>query len=134
MKNLLIAIVLLLTVSSCLPDKLNKDKDPEPELAGTYQVSRLAIGNSKFIPEESNISASAVVTRLTDTEIKFTVNTVEGGVKGSTDFGEFTIQKTSGRDYDVLRTSNRVGSINGTDFRLDYIGNNGLRFIMVSRK
>lgn len=33
MKNVLIALVLLLTVTACLPKKL---KDPEPELAGTY--------------------------------------------------------------------------------------------------
>lgn len=135
MKNLLIAIVLLLTVSSCLPDKKDKDKDPEPELAGTYQVSQFKVDNITYIPNSVNASAVVVVTGpAADNKVEVSIRTTENGSTSTTSLEKLPIRKASGRDYDILNGSNtRVGSINGTDFTLDFTGN-GQRYLIVARK
>ena len=135
MKNVLIALVLLLTVSSCLPKK-NSKSDPEPELAGTYQVSQLVAGNQTFNLPSGGSSASVIVTRRSDTQIDARADVTESGSTSSTNFGTLTIRKTSGRDYDMLNsnTGARIGSINGTDFILDLIGTNGQRVALTARK
>ncbi|MBC8151425.1 MAG: hypothetical protein H7Z72_00790 [Bacteroidetes bacterium] len=140
MKNLLIAIVLLLTVSSCFPKKNDdKDPDPEPELAGAYQVSRLVIGSGSapLIPATGN-SASATVVRSTTDMNKITVS-LSGTINGapaSVNIGSFTIRKGSGSSYDVLNPSTNVneGSINGTDLTLSYTGVNNQQVTLIARK
>lgn len=135
MKNVLIALVLLLTVTSCLPEK-NKNKDPEPELAGTYQVNRLVSGGQTYTLPSGGSSAVAFVTSRSDSQIDVRVDVVENGSTTPVNFGTLGIRKASGRDYDVLNpnTNARIGSINGTDFTLDFFGNNGQRFALNARK
>ncbi len=133
MKNGLVAIILFLTVSSCLP---KKKSDVEPDLAGTYQVSQLISGSTIVnLPDGQGTSANVVVSRPTDTQINVIVNVTENGTTDPTDFGMLTIRKASGKDYDILNptTSVRIGSINGTDFTLDF-PSNGQRFALISRK
>ncbi|SOD89330.1 hypothetical protein [Spirosoma fluviale] len=132
MKNLLVALILFLTVSSCLPEKKS---DVEPDLAGTYQISQLVIGPDRYNFPFQGASANAVISRKSDTEIEVIVNVIENGTTDPTDYGTFAIRKTSGKDYDVLNptTSTRLGSINGTDFTLDFTSN-GQRYALISRK
>lgn len=133
MKNLLILVVLLLTVSSCLPKK--KD-DPEPDLAGTYQVSQLISGGQTYNLPFGGTSATVTVTRPSDTQIDVTTRVTENGSTTSQPFGLLTVRKASGRDYDILNpnTNARLGTINGTDFVLDFTGNNGQRYAITARK
>ena len=137
MKNTLIALVLLLVVTSCLPKK--KDKDPEPELAGTYQVDRFideSQGFDRNLPVTINnqtLSAAVIVSRSSDTEIRFRIDVTVNGQVTTGDTGPATIKKASGKDYDILDGSTRVGSINGTDFSLDYT-DGGDRFALTATK
>ncbi|CAN5271312.1 hypothetical protein BH09BAC4_BH09BAC4_07360 [soil metagenome] len=133
MKNTVVALLLFLTVASCLP---KKKSDIEPDLAGTYQVSQITSGSTTVnLPDGKGTSASAVITRPSDSQINVTVNVTENGSSSATNFGTLTTRKASGQDYDVLNptTSARIGSINGTDFTLDFLSN-GQRFALVSRK
>ena len=133
MKNRIIFSILFLTVVSCLP---KKNKDVEPDLAGTYQVSQISIGSSTTnLPDGNGTSANAVITRPSDSQINVTVNVTENGGTSAQPFGTLTIRKASGKEYDVLNptTSARLGSINGTDFTLDFISN-GQRFALIARK
>lgn len=131
MKNILIALILVLTVASCLPDK--KDKDPEPELAGTYQVSRLTASGQTFDLPSNGASAAVIVSRRGDNQIDVRITTTENGSTSSEDLPTLTIQKASGRDYDILSSNTRIGSLNGTDFTLDFVSN-GERFAITARK
>jgi hypothetical protein len=76
-----------------------------------------------------------VITRPSDSQINVTVNVTENGSTSATNFGTLTTRKASGKAYDVLNptTSARIGSINGTDFTLDFISN-GQRFVLIARK
>lgn len=133
MKNTVVALILLLTVASCLP---KKKSDIEPDLAGTYQVSQITSGSTTVnLPDGKGTSANAVITRPSDSQINVTVNVTENGSASATNFGTLTTRKASGQEYDVLNpsTSARIGSINGTDFTLDFLSN-GQRFALVSRK
>ncbi|MFD2938259.1 hypothetical protein [Spirosoma flavum] len=133
MKNGIVAIFFLLTVASCLP---KKKTDVEPDLAGTYQVSQLISGSTKInLPDGNGTSATAVVSHPSDSRIEVIVNLTKNGSTSANDFGTLTTRKANGRDYDVLdpTTSARIGSINGTDFTLDYTVN-GQRFALISRK
>ncbi|GAB3641107.1 hypothetical protein [Spirosoma arcticum] len=131
--SLLIALTLLM--NACIFDKLKKDKDPEPELAGTYQVTRLVdeSQNLDVTLPNSGISASVIVTRSSDTEIRFRIDVTVNGRVTTGDTGPATIRKASGRDYDILDGSTRVGSINGTDFSLDFT-DGGDRFAITANK
>lgn len=129
--SLLIALTLLMT--ACALDGLKKKVDPEPELAGTYQVSQWIQGRVNFIPVQGN-SANIAVTRLSDTQISAIINTVENGVSDRETLSPLTIRKTSGGEYDILNANSvRIGSVNGTDFTLDFTGN-GERLLIVARK
>lgn len=130
MKNVLIALILLLTVSSCLP---KKKSDPEPELAGTYQVSRLTSNGTTTNLPMNGVSAIVVVTRSGDTKIDFRIDLINTGKVFGTESASATIQKASGKEYDILDGSTRVGSINGTDFNLDYT-DGGDRFVLIAHK
>ena len=131
------AVMLLMT--ACLFDKLKKNKDPEPELAGTYQVSRFVDESQNFdrnLPATINgqrLSAAVIVTRSSDTEISFRIDVTINGQVNDGDTGTATIRKASGKDYDILDGSTRVGSINGTDFNLDYT-DGGDRFALTASK
>ena len=136
MKNALIALILFLTVASCLPKKKDDVTPAAPDLAGTYQVSRIVSGSTTVnLPDGSGTSANAIVTRPNDTQISVIVNVTENGTTDATNFGTLTIRKASGQEYDVLNpnTSARIGSINGTDFVLDFTSN-GQRFALISKK
>lgn len=137
MKTWLIAVLLLLTTVSCLPNKKDKNSDPEPELAGTYQVSRL-IDESGSPPLDitlpsSGASAAVIVSRLSDTQISFRIDVTNSGRVITGQSATTTIRKASGKDYDILDGNTRVGSINGTDFVLDYT-DGGDRFAITARK
>ena len=132
MKNTLIALVLLLVVTSCLPKK--KDKDPEPELAGTYQVSRLTSGGQTFNLPLNGVSAAVIITRPSDTQITFVLETRANGRTERSDSADLTIRKASGKDYDILDGSTRLGSLNGTDFTIDGTDDNGDRIVIVASK
>lgn len=133
MKNVFVAILLFLTVSACLP---KKKSDIEPDLAGTYQVSQIISGPTTLnLPDGNGTSANAVITRPNDSQIEVTLNVTENGSTSASDVGTLTTRKASGKAYDVLNptTSVRIGSINGTDFTLDFISN-GQRYVLVARK
>ena len=133
MKNRLIALFLFLTVVSCLP---KKKSDIEPDLAGTYQASLITTGPTTLnLPDGKGNSANAVITRLSDSQINMILNLTINGSTRVFDFGMLTTRKASGKEYDVLdpTTSARIGSINGTDFTLDFLSN-GQRFVLVARK
>lgn len=137
MKNVLIALLFLLTMAGCLPKKKDAVTPVvEPDLVGVYQVSQLVIGTSTFnLPDGMGSSATAVITRVSATQIDLIVNIIENGTNSPTPFGTFTTRKASGKDYDVLNVSGtRVGSINGTDFTLNFTTSNGQRFSLTSRK
>ncbi len=136
MKNAIVALVLFLTVASCLPKKKDDVTPVAPDLAGTYQVSQIVSGTTSVnLPDGKGTSANAVVTRPNDTQISVIVNVTENGSTDATNFGTLTTRKASGQEYDVLNpnTSARIGSINGTDFVLDFTSN-GQRFALISRK
>ena len=133
MKNKIVALFLLVVVASCLP---KKNTDVEPDLTGTYQVSQISSGSSTVnLPDGKGTSANAVITRPSDSQINVTVNVTENGSTSPTNFGTLTTRKASGRDYDVLNptTNARIGSINGTDFILDFTSN-GKRFALIAHK
>ena len=132
MKNSLIALLLLLTVASCIPDK--KNKDPEPELAGTYEVRQLTSGNQTVSLPLNGVSAVVIVTRPNDTLITFVLEVRGNGQTERSDAADLTIRKASGKDYDILDGSTRIGSINGTDFNIDGTDDNGDRIAITARK
>lgn len=129
---MLIAVLLVLMVTSCLPDK--KNKDPEPDLAGTYQVSQLIAGNQTYNLPSNGASAVVIVTRRGENQIDVRLTTTENGSSASDDFPTLNINKASGNNYDILSSTTRVGSINGTDFLLDFRGTNGQRNAITARK
>ncbi|MBC3787255.1 hypothetical protein [Spirosoma utsteinense] len=143
MKNIWIALVLLLTVSACLPDKKGK-KDPEPDLSGRYAISRLVVDNATpplnlslpaDLSDGRRLSAVVVVSKLSDTQIRFHIDTdVDGRVEVGSN-ADVTIQKASGRDYDLIKNGNRnrVGFINGTDFSID-VTQAGKRTAIIAKK
>lgn len=136
MKNALIALVLFLTVASCLPKKKDDVAPAPPDLAGTYQVSQIISGATTVnLPDGNGASANAVVTRPNDTQIGVIVNVTENGTTDATNYGRLTTRKANGQEYDVLNpnTGARIGSINGTDFILDFTSN-GQRFALISKK
>lgn len=130
MKNVLIALLLLFTTASCLP---KKKTDPEPELAGTYQISQLISGNQTFNLPSGGESASVLVTRPSDTQITFRLDTNDNGQVTTGTATPATIAKASGSGYDVMVNGRRIGSIDGTNFSLDFTSN-GQRFAITARK
>ena len=131
MKNILIALILLLTVASCIP---KKDKDPEPELAGTYEVRQLTSGNQTVSLPLNGVSAVVIVTRPNDTLITFVLEVRGNGQTERSDAADLTIRKASGKDYDILDGSTRIGSINGTNFNIDGTDDNGDRIAITAQK
>ncbi len=136
----LLLIVLTFFISACDNNLFKKkDKDPEPELAGTYQVRRFIDESQNFdenLPVTINgqrLSAAVIVTRSSDTEISFRIDVTVNGQVNDGDTGTATIRKASGKDYDILDGSTRVGSINGTNFNLDYT-DGGDRFALTASK
>lgn len=136
MKNLWIALVLMLTVSACLPDKKSKE-DPEPDLSGTYTVSRfIDQGVDYDLPATINgrrVSAVVVVSRPNDTQIRFRINVNNDGTVNNGDEADVTIQKEAGREYTLIEGGNRIGSIDGTNFSIDFI-QAGKRSAIIARK
>jgi hypothetical protein len=117
MKNILIALVVLLTVSSCF---LKKKDAVAPDFAGTYKISSYVSSGTEFITGGN--SGKFVVTRPSDTQIDFTLTLTGGGQTESRDLTA-TIRKATGFDYDVLNNAGaRIGLINGTDFNFSTTG------------
>lgn len=129
--NTWIAILLLLAMTSCLPDKIGK-KDPEPELAGTYLMTSFDYNNNSVIPKPG-VSGSVSVVKKDNTQISISLSTTINGRTESADLGLASIRKSSGSSYDILDGNNRVGSIDGTTFSLAYSDNTG-SFSISARK
>ena len=121
MKTLWIAFVLLLGISACLPEKINK-KDPEPELAGTYQITSWVQNGATIIPKAGN-SGQINVTKNSDTEISISLTRTINGGTSTTNLGTGEIRKASGTQYDILENGTQVGSIDGTAFVLNVADN-----------
>jgi len=66
------------------------------------------------------ILAVVIVTRSGDTRIDFRIAITVSGQATTGRSATATIRKASGKSYDMLDGSVRVGLINGTDFNLDY--------------
>jgi hypothetical protein len=133
MKRLSIFFLLLLTVTSCLPKKGSTNNDPQPQLAGTYQVSLLIANGSTYNLPYQGSSASVLVTQPSDTQITFRLDTNDSGtVSIGQNIITATITKNSS-SYDISTGLGRVGSIDGTNFSLDFTSN-GSRFAITARK
>ena len=127
MKNLLIVFVLLFSVTSCFP---KKDKDIEPDLAGTYTMTRFRSGTTELITPQSGITGNVMVTRPSDTRVGITLNVQGNGQNVSQSLGEVDLRKASGNEYDLVENGTRVGSINGTTFTIDATDDTGDRLIL----
>ncbi len=123
MKNILIAVILLLTISSCLPDKIGK-KDPEPALAGAYQITSFVSDGVTLIPR-SGVSGKVNVAKNSDTQISVSFSINNNGQSSTSTSETVTIRKMSGSLYDLLENGTRIGSIDGTTFLLNYVSNTG---------
>ncbi|GAB3796354.1 hypothetical protein GCM10028819_13820 [Spirosoma humi] len=123
MKNIGIALLLLLALTSCLPDKVGK-KDPEPELAGIYQMTSFVYGSTTLIPKQG-ASGSVSVVKNSDTQIAISLSIITSGQPTNIDVGVATINKSSGSSYDIMDSGVRLGSIDGTTFSLAYSDNTG---------
>lgn len=132
MKNLLLALLILFTVSSCLPEKRGKN-DPEPELAGTYNLTRFLANNQEYITSTSGITGSITVTRVNSSRLSMSLSLRGGGQNVTENLGEVDITKASGSNYDILEAGTRIGSINGTDLSLD-AGTGADRIVVTARK
>lgn len=135
-KNAMVALLLLLSVAACLP---KRNSDPEPDLAGSYQMSRFidrSAGIDARLPgvvNGRNVSGVVVVTRPGDTRINWQIELTVDGQRTKLQSVPSDIRKASGRDYDVLEDGIRVGSINGTDFSIDITDNNNRQAVAASK-
>lgn len=112
----LLFLLLMLFTASCVGIFKKKDKDPEPQLAGTYTIStyRVTLG-TQTIPGSSG---TVLVTGPTNNQIDITFNLT--GL-GSFDSDNVEVRKNGG-SYDMYDGTTKVGSINGTDFSIDAQG------------
>jgi len=126
--NIWIGLLLLLAMTSCLPDKIGK-KDPEPELAGTYQMTSYVFegltGKPLIVIPQPGASGSVNVIKDSDTQISATLSTTINGKTASDDLGSANIRKSSGSSYDILNGNTRIGSIDGTTFSVTLSVNTG---------
>lgn len=134
MKNALIALLLLLTIAAC-SDK----KDPEPELTGTYQMTRLVdpISNTDVtlpsVVNGRNVSGTIDVVQLSDTRYTWQGFITANGRATPGDVVPIELRKATGRAYDIIDNGTRTGSIDGTEFTIDYIDTTG-RIVVAGRK
>jgi|GEM_PF-6431054 len=127
MKNLWIALLLLLTVSACLPEKRgNNDTDPEPDLSGTYRVTSVRFNANTNTSVSGTVRVSKVSTASYDVDI--TVN------NQSIDTFQVDVRKASGKLYDMFVDNELVGDIDGTQFRFDITDSNNDRVVIIARK
>jgi hypothetical protein len=122
MKNVWIALCLLWLVSACLPEKIGK-KDPEPDLAGIYQITNFVNDGVTLIPR-SGVSGRVNVTKDSDTQIGISFSITNNGQSSNVDGGVVFISKSSGSSYDIVENGTRIGSIDGTNFSLSYSDSN----------
>jgi hypothetical protein len=122
MKNVWIALCLLWLVSACLPEKIGK-KDPEPDLAGIYQITNFVNDGVTLIPR-SGVSGRVNVTKDSDTQIGISFSITNNGQTSNVDGGVVFISKSSGSSYDIVENGTRIGSIDGTNFSLSYSDSN----------
>ena len=124
MKNVLIALLGLLLAVSCLPNK--KDKDPQPDLAGTYQISRYEYHGATIIPQPG-VSGQVKVVKDTDTQVTvaITVSNASTGKTVNSGAVAVPIRKSSGSGYELVDNGTSVGTIDGTTFSLSEADNTG---------
>ncbi|QHV99025.1 hypothetical protein [Spirosoma endbachense] len=118
MKNVWIALCLLWLVIACLPEKIGK-KDPEPDLAGTYQITNFVNDGVTLIPR-SGVSGRVNVTKDSDNQLAISFSITNNGQTSNVDGGIVSISKSSGSSYDIVESGTRIGSIDGTNFSLSY--------------
>ncbi|GAB3894938.1 hypothetical protein GCM10028803_10690 [Larkinella knui] len=125
MKNVWIAFLLVVLVSSCLPEKIGK-KDKEPELAGVYQITSFVSNGITLIPQPG-VSGTVNVVKNSDTQISvsFSVNN-NGKISNNISPLTLSISKSSGSSYDLLDNGDRIGSIDGTTFSLYFSNSESL--------
>ncbi|MBO0936461.1 hypothetical protein J2I47_07870 [Fibrella sp. HMF5335] len=120
MKTRLI-ILLYLSVSACLPKK-KAGNDPEPQLAGTYQISRFVSDGVTLIPR-SGVSGQVLVVKDSDTKLSISFTVTNNGKTTSTAAQAVTISKANGTSYTLVDNGASIGSIDGMRLSLDYSDN-----------
>lgn len=125
MKNLRLILLLLLTVTACLPDKVGK-KDPEPELAGTYRMTNFVSDGVTLIPRQG-VSGTVNVVKNNDTQlsVSFSVSNANTGQSSTSNPEVVTIRKSGGAVYELVENGARIGSVDGTNFSLNYSTSTG---------
>ncbi|WP_040005705.1 hypothetical protein [Fibrisoma limi] len=127
MKNLWIALLMLLTVSACLPEKGGKDDtDPEPDLSGTYRVTSVRFNSTTNNSVPGTVRVAKVSNAAYDVDI-----TLNGQ---SLDTFQVDVRKASGKTYDMYVDNELVGDIDGTQFRFDITDTNNDRVVIIARK
>lgn len=122
MKNVGIALLLLLLVTSCLPEKIGK-KDRDPDIAGTYQISSYVYNGVELT--QRGLSGNVIVTKNNDTQISISLVTTYNGQTTTTNAGSAAISKSSGSIYDIMENNVRIGTIDGTTFSLNATSSSG---------
>lgn len=121
----LLFLFLTVLTTSCI-GIFKRDKDPEPQLAGVYQISRwnIVVGT---LSDDGN-SGTVSVTGPTNNRIDFTLN-VPG--YDAEEFEDLEVRKNGNKNYDIYARdgSTKIGSLNGTDFNFDFQGNNQGQYI-----
>lgn len=129
--NWWIGLCLLLTLGSCLPDKIGK-KDPEPDIAGVYQINSL-ISNGVTVIPRSGVSGSIQVTKISDSQISVSLSLTNNGQTSNTALGTVSITKSGGNTYNIAENGVTIGSVDGTTFTLNASDNTG-NFSLTARK
>jgi hypothetical protein len=122
MKNVGIALLLLLLVTSCLPEKIGK-KDRDPDIAGVYQITSFRSNGQELT--QMGLSGTINVTKKNESLISISLTTTANGKTSTTDVGEAAISKSSGDTYDMLENNVRIGTIDGTTFSLNATSSSG---------
>lgn len=136
MKNVLTALLLLLTVMAC---STKKNTDPEPDLSGTYQMTRLIVTSSNVdysLPAKINgvnISGVIVVNRTSNTELTWEPRVSYDGQVRSGGVVPVVLRKASGKGYEMTDNGYLTGTIDGTTISLDFTNTDG-RFSTTGRK
>lgn len=134
MKKALIALLLFLAVAAC-----STKKDPEPDLTGTYQMTRLVDPASNIdvnlptVINGRNVSGTIQVVRLKDTQFTWQGFITVNGQTTPSNVVPVELRKASGRTYDIIDNGTRTGSTDGTEFTIDYMEKTG-RVVVAGRK
>lgn len=137
MKKAAWLLLVVWLVTGCNIKRRDDPAPAAPDIAGTYQMSLLASGGQTFtLPRTSGgitESGSIVVVKNSDTQIGATINTFENGRSTSSQSLNLPIQ-LNGTRYDITRNGANIGYVDGTNFNLDFIANDGTRAAIIGRK